>query len=293
LFRIGGSALRRSLDELCDRGQRIEIAELAARLLALDSPIERELARRLVAAALDRPAAELPSELGPEHLRPAGEIAVQAIPLESADFVVVDLETTGLGASAAILEIGAVRISQLQLGDRFDSLVRPPGPVPARITELTGISDPLLADAPPAAEVLPAFRSWLASAPRAVFVAHNAEFDSGFLVRAFAEQQLAPFDSPVLCTRKLARRVLPALGRYSLDALCAAFGISNGARHRALGDALATARALLWLLPQARDEHSAASLGELFDLQRRPLPRRRRRRSSRAQRGSAAPGPAP
>ena len=290
MFRVPGSPLRRSLDELRDQGRRIAIGELAETLLALDSPIDGELARRLVAVALGQPASALPAELGPEQLRPAEELALRAVPIELADFVVVDLETTGLGPEASILEIGAVRIEKLQLADRFESLVRPPGAIPERISELTGISEPLLADAPASLQVLPAFRSWLAATPRAVFVAHNAEFDTGFLRRGFAEHGLPPLESPVLCTRKLARRALPALGNYSLDALCTAFGISNRARHRALGDALATARALLWLLPLAREREAVQQLGELFDLQRRKLPRRRRKRSSRVKRPAAAPG---
>jgi DNA polymerase III epsilon subunit-like protein len=78
----------------------------------------------------------------------------------------------------------------------------------------------------------------------------------------------------VLCTRKLARRLIPELGRYNLDQLCAHFGIANRARHRALGDAEATARALLDLLGIAQSRFEIGNLGELIDFQRRPPAKR-------------------
>lgn len=284
MFPSADSPLRRSLEALRDEGCRLRVGELASRLLAVADPIEAELARRLVAAALERSAQRIPDELGPEDLRPADELALAALPIAGADFVVVDLETTGLGPDASILEIGALHIARLQLGERFEALVRPPGVLPQRIVDLTGISDDLAAQGREAADVVPSFRSWLARFPRAVIVAHNAQFDVGFLRRAFARHGVMPLAAPVICTRKLARRVLPDLRLYSLDALCAAFGISNRARHRALGDALATAQALLWLLPLARENTGEDRLGALFDLQRRSVTRRRRARRATGQR---------
>jgi DNA polymerase-3 subunit epsilon len=288
-----GSPLRRSLDELREEGGRVRVEALAARLLAMAEPANAELARRLVAAALERTTQCIPDELGPEDLRPADELALASLRFDSADFVVVDLETTGLGPDATILEIGAIAVSRLALGERFEALIRPPLRLSPRIVDLTGITDDLAAQGRDAGEVVGSFRSWLARFPRAVVVAHNAQFDVGFLRRAFASHGLRDLDAPVLCTRKLARRLLPALRVYSLDSLCAAFGVSNRARHRALGDALATAQALLWLLPLAREISGEDRLGALFDLQRRPVSRRRRKRRSGGARRSqrdALPG---
>ena len=86
-----------------------------------------------------------------------------------------------------------------------------------------------------------------------------------------------PYPGPVLCTRRLARRIVPELGRYNLDHLCAHFGISNRARHRALGDAAATATALVELLQLARARLGVETVGDLLDLhERKPKPVRRR-----------------
>jgi DNA polymerase-3 subunit epsilon len=109
-------------------------------------------------------------------------------------------------------------------------------------------------------------------------VAHNAAFDHGFVSRAFAQWGLPAYSGPVLCTCKLARRLIPELGRYNLDYLCAHLGISNRARHRALGDAKATASALIDLLHRAAASFEVRTLGDLFELQRRPPRRKQRRR---------------
>jgi len=83
---------------------------------------------------------------------------------------------------------------------------------------------------------------------------------------------------PVLCTQRLARRLLPEVGRFNLDSLCAHCGIHNPARHRALGDARATAALFVELLGIAREREGVATVGELIDLQTRPTKRGRRRR---------------
>jgi DNA polymerase-3 subunit epsilon len=162
---------------------------------------------------------------------------------------------------------------------QFGTLVRPPGPGPlsAAIVALTGIDEVLLAPAPPAAHALASFARWLAEAPGAPWVAHNARFDSGFLRRAFLGQPTRPPPAAVFCTQRLARRLLPRLGRYDLDHVCAYFGVRNPSRHRALGDAEATARVWIELLGIAR-ERGLDTVGDLLDLQDQPVRRRRRRR---------------
>jgi DNA polymerase-3 subunit epsilon len=275
------TGIRRSLDRLRTSNVPVAVSEVARQLLALDRPVAAPLARRIVGAALGHSPEGLPETLDAAHLRPAEETAVAEVPLALAEFAVVDLETTGLSPQGdSVIEIGAVRVARLQAVESFETLVRPPGPGPLSraITDLTGIDDAMLAEAPPAHRALAEFRSWLDRVPHAPFVAHNAAFDVRFTSRALEIHGLRPLGVPVLCTQKLSRRLLPRIGRYNLDHLCAHFGISNRARHRALGDAEVTARALIELLRGALDEGEIRTLGDLLDLQARPVRRRRARR---------------
>jgi len=270
--------LRRSLERLRRRRTPVSVDELAHELFALQRPVDRALARRLVAAALERPEGELPDLIEPHAVRPPEEAAVAHRKLAAAEFVVVDLETTGLSVdSCSILEVGAVRVSALRLVGRFHTLVRPPEPVSRAIADLTGIDDALLADAPGPRPAVKGFRSWYERTGPAPFVAHNARFDAGFVARALEQLALPPLRVPVFCTQRLSRRLLPTLGRYNLDAACAHFGIRNAARHRALGDARATAALWVELLRIARTREGVETVGELLDLQSRPLRRRRRK----------------
>jgi DNA polymerase-3 subunit epsilon len=174
-----------------------------------------------------------------------------------------------------------VRVEGLRITARFATLVDPRAPIPAPITRLTGLDGELVAGAPQREVAIPALRRWLGRTPGAALVAHNAGFDERFLRRAFAEAGLPALPGPVLCTRRLGRRLAPGIGRFDLDSLCAHFGIANRARHRALGDAECTARVLLELLGLA-GARGVGTLGELLDLQasppaRRPRAARRRR----------------
>jgi len=273
--------MRRSLNQLREADEPLGLVELAQCLLAVEAPIDPALARRVVALALDRSPGSLPERVDARDLRPDAERELAEQPVKSADFIVVDLETTGLSAAgAAILEIGAVRVSRLRVAERFETLVRPPGKVPRAIAALTGIHDAMVAEAPTRNRALRMFRHWLDRTPAAPFVAHNASFDHGFVTRALDQCALPPYLGPVLCTRKLARRLIPELGRYNLDHLCAHLGISNRARHRALGDADATANALIDLLHLALTRFELKTVGDLIDLHRRPPGKRKRRRRS-------------
>jgi DNA polymerase III epsilon subunit family exonuclease len=283
--------MQRSLNRFRDSGKPVDLVELAQQLLAVETAIDPVLARCIVSLALNREPQSLPDQLRPGDLRSGDEIEVADRKIASADFVVVDLETTGLDVNgAAILEIGAIRLSQLRIVDRFETLLRPPGKLPRAIVALTGIHDAMVAEAPTERRALRSFARWLDRTPTAPFVAHNASFDHRFVSRALDLCGLPPYRGAVLCTRKLARRLIPELGRYNLDQLCAHFGIANRARHRALGDAEATARALLDLLAIAQNRFEIGNLGELIDFQRRP-PAKRKPRSRRETpgRGLATP----
>jgi len=187
-------------------------------------------------------------------------------------FVVVDVETTG-GSPARghrITEFAAVVVEDGRIGTVFSSLVNPGRPIPPTITRLTGISQDLVKDAPAFAALLPRIEPLLAGR---VFVAHNASFDWRFLC---AETERASGRRPSgrrLCTVRLARRMLPAQARCSLDALSEHFGIEIEARHRAEDDAVGTARLLLRFLEML--EHSG--IGDWEALEAHLAPRRRAR----------------
>ncbi len=169
--------------------------------------------------------------------------------LRDVTFCVVDLETTG-GSPAAgsmITEIGAVKVRGGEVLGEFQTLVYPETPIPAFIAVLTGISNSMVADAPPIASALPAFLEFAAGT---VLVAHNAPFDVGFL-RHFAELQGRPWPAfEVVDTAKLARRVITRddAPNCKLSSLARVFQSTTTPNHRALSDARATVDVLHGLM---------------------------------------------
>ncbi len=275
--------LRRRLERLGRERRRVSTTELAGRLLSIEAPLSRPLARRLVAAALECPEPHVGDWIDLARLESTflGTIAARA--LADTEFVVVDLETTGVSPGRSrILEIGAVRVRGGAARERFETLVDPGVDIPATITSLTGIDRELVHGAPPQREALEALDLFVGRGP-IPFVAHNAGFDSGFLARAYREEAMPFWSGPVFCTRKMARRLLPQLGRYHLDSLCAQFGLSNRARHRALGDAAVTADAWVELLGLARRRFRTRTVGDLAELQA-TAPARLRKRLDRVPR---------
>ncbi|MBO0802948.1 MAG: hypothetical protein J2P25_07725 [Nocardiopsaceae bacterium] len=171
------------------------------------------------------------------------------VPFADLEFAVVDVETTGwTPEDSGITEVGAVRIRQGQIVAEFTSLINPGTPVPEPITELTGISDQMLAPAPPIAAVLPGF---LAFADGCVLTAHNARFDVGFLRAACAASGLAWPACPVIDTLRLARQLVATPDEVpdcKLRTLAGFFGTPTQPSHRALADARSTAWVLRRLL---------------------------------------------
>lgn len=165
-------------------------------------------------------------------------------------YVVVDVETTGTshGLGDRITEIAAVVVKNGRIGQSFHTLINPERPIPRYITQLTGISWGMVEDAPRFGEVSDAVRDLLGDH---VFVAHNAPFDWGFVNMELDRAGGAPLENPRLCTVRLARRLLSHLPRRSLDHVTAHYGIVVEHRHRALGDAVATAQVLNHLLDDA------------------------------------------
>ncbi len=179
----------------------------------------------------------------PEHRRWAsrGSIALR-IPTGEASYVAVDLETAGGTPGAGqIIEIGACRMKGPRIEDTFQTLVRPWTRIPRFISSMTSITNEMVREAPPIEEVLPHFRNFLGDA---VMVAHNAQFDSSFLDFEFRRVFGIGLRNPVLCTLRLARRLLPSMRRRGLDAMAEYFGLSTVGRHRGWGDARMAAELL-------------------------------------------------
>ena len=181
--------------------------------------------------------------------------------------VFVDLETTGANPAVdRITEIGVVEVDHSGVATHWSTLVNPEQPIPAFIQSLTGISNEMVRKAPTFAELATALHERLEGA---LFIAHNARFDYGFLRNAFEQLGLS-FKPDVLCTVKLSRALFPDERRHNLDTLVARHQLKADTRHRALADA-----DLLWQLWQKLrsnlpDETFDAALRSL--LQRPSLP---------------------
>jgi DNA polymerase-3 subunit epsilon len=169
--------------------------------------------------------------------------------LRDVEFVVIDIEAiAGKSRPTRIIEIGACRIAAGQIVDELETLVNPERPLPPFISTLTGITEEMLVSAPPFADIA---NQWLSFAGDAVLAAHNSNFDVTLLNQEIA--RVFPgcrMRNSEICTVQLARRVLPSLDKHHLDALAHHFGFQVTARHRAAGDARATARVLLHLLDE-------------------------------------------
>jgi DNA polymerase III subunit epsilon len=210
-------------------------------------------------------------------------------PLEGLDFTVVDVETTGwVPDEAGITEIGAVRVRGGRVVAEFSSLVNPGTPVPPAITELTGISDQMLASAPPVAAVLPGL---LAFAEGSVLAAHNAPFDLRFLTAACAGMGREWPGFEVLDTVRLARHLMASpqeVPDRKLATLALFFGTPVRPSHRALDDARATADVLRRLLARLAAREGITTLEELdawLDTQDAELRREEARRRQAARSG--------
>jgi DNA polymerase-3 subunit alpha (Gram-positive type) len=174
-------------------------------------------------------------------------------------FVVFDLETTGLSASACrIIEIGAVKIEQGKITDRFSTFVNPQEPIPYHIEQLTSINDAMVMDAPVIRQALPEFMEFCDGC---MMVAHNADFDMGFIQRNCAEQGIA-CEKTILDTVMLARYLLPQLNRFKLDTVAKALKVSLDHHHRAVDDAECTAEIFLKMaeMLQGRGIHTMEDL---------------------------------
>ena len=177
-------------------------------------------------------------------------------------FIVFDLETTGLNpASEEITEIAAVRVVEGEIRDSFQTYVNPHKPIPAGITELTGISDETVADAPDLDKAVPEFLAW-AGEGQYPLVAHNAGFDMGFLrtacQRLGIEREFTSID-----TLEMSRLMLPHMHKFKLNILAKELQVGPFEHHRASEDAAVLGRIYVKLLKRLREEMHAVTTADI------------------------------
>ena len=211
-----------------------------------------------------------------------GYTTPRVVPLHGLSYTVVDVETTGTSAYRGdrITEIAAVRVENGEVRDVFQTLVNPERPIPPYITALTSITWNMVKDAPRFREICDELLSRMEGT---VFVAHNAAFDWRFVSAEVARATGRSLEGRQLCTVRLARAVLPQLRRRSLDWVANHYGVEIVGRHRAGGDAIATAHCLVRML------HAAAERCAGWDELELLLAKRRSKRRTR--RPSAMPQP--
>lgn len=239
------------------RNRRMSASLLADRVLQI-SNLDDDIAASFI-AELVRDDARL--YLTADHHVQLADYEVMRAALDETDFVVVDVETTGAKTPLhRVTEIGAYRVHQGRIVDEFQTLVNPQQPIPPFIQSLTNITDAMVRRAPDFADIAP---TWLAFARRAVLVAHNANFDVRFInsevERVYPNRRMI---NPSLCTVHLSRQLIPNLINYRLHTIAEHFQINIRNRHRAAGDALATAQIFLQLLDKMR-EREVKTLGDV------------------------------
>lgn len=160
--------------------------------------------------------------------------------IQAQEFCVIDIETNGNSVQEAqIIEIGAYKLKNMQIIDKFHSLIYAKS-VPEAISELTGITENDLKNAPSLAKVLKEFRIFLQDS---IFVAHNVKFDYKFISESLEQANLGILLNRKICTIELSRKIIQA-SRYGLGHLKEVLNIDTGSHHRALSDAKASAMIL-------------------------------------------------
>lgn len=174
--------------------------------------------------------------------------------------VMIDFETTGLSPALGdrITEVAALRIVGGVVTERYVTLVNCGVRIPSFVTALTGISQSMVNNAPPVSRVLPRLLDFIGDD---VLAAHNASFDSKFLLAESLRQGLSPRHGGLICSLKLARRMLPGQVSYKLGRLAHALNITyRGAAHRAEADAEVSTRLLLHIGDSLRDQYRCESI---------------------------------
>jgi DNA polymerase III epsilon subunit family exonuclease len=217
------------------------------------------------------------------HAHPASHVSLRASrfsnePLSKLSYVVVDTETTGgrHGSGDRITEIAAVVVRDGEIVEVFETLINPERSIPYFVSQLTNITWDMVKDKPTFDRVAPEVMRVLEGN---VFCAHNMMFDWRFVTSELSRSTGRKLQGRRLCTVKMARKVLPQLSRRSLDHVARYYGVEIRGRHRAGGDALATAKCMLRMLSDLEDR-GCHTWGDLEMVLRAPAVRRKKRRPS-------------
>jgi len=177
------------------------------------------------------------------------------------EVVVFDIETTGFSSQAdRIIEIGAVKVKNLEIHETFQTFVDPDRHIPERITDLTSITDEMVKDAPSQEEALKKFIEFCGEAP--VLVAHNANFDCSF-IRAGCERHGITFGFSMVDTVNMSRSMLPHLKKHKLDSVAKELGLGDFNHHRADDDAKMLARIYVILINRLIEEYKIKDISEI------------------------------
>jgi DNA polymerase-3 subunit alpha (Gram-positive type) len=177
------------------------------------------------------------------------------------EFISFDIETTGLSPNSdRITEIGAVRIVNGEVKDSFDTFVNPERPIPAKIIELTGITDEMVKDAPSEEEALRYFFDFCGE--NAVLIAHNADFDTSF-IRNAALRHGMEFNNTYIDTVPMCRSLLKGIKNYKLDTVAKFLKLEDFNHHRACDDAAILAKIFLCLLHRTTEDTGAKKISEI------------------------------
>jgi len=233
--------------------------------LALPASVPLGVAERAIPAVA---AHDLLEELHHARLAALSETDLWDVP-----FSVLDIETTGsIAGRDGITEVGIVRVDAGRVTRSWSTFINPVQPIPPFITQLTGITDAMVARAPRIGEMLPAILEFVGDS---VMVGHNVRFDAHFIDAELCRHGHAPLSNIRLDTLALARRTIAEVPNYKLGTLTRELGIDVERHHRALADATATAQLLVHCIKKLEDR-AVFTLGTLLEhLRARPVVRRR------------------
>lgn len=190
------------------------------------------------------------------------------VPIEEAEFCVIDVETTGLNSRLNnIIEIGLVKVSNLEITDTFQSLINPGRDIPYFITQFTGITNDDVFEAPFFDELAEKILKFI---DNKILVAHNLSFDHSFLKKELIISGFEDVSFVNLCTLKLAKKIYPELRSKSLASVTRHLRLRNLEAHRALSDAKVTARVLIKMLKELKNKHGIYNTGEIINFQYMP-----------------------
>ena len=187
--------------------------------------------------------------------------------VENAEFSVIDVETTGLSARTnRIIEIGIVKVKNLKVTNRYETFINPGTYIPDHITQLTGITEEDVSDAPFFEDITDEVKQFIGDS---VLSGHNLSFDHSFFSSEFLRCGLEPLYNEQVCTLKIARRIFPELKSKSLSSVTQFLNLRNPSSHRALADAEVTARILIKMIKKLKKESNIKTIDDLIGFQRK------------------------